>query len=374
MKFSLMRDDIYNALQKVVTVIPQRSTFMMTQNVLLTTEDNLLKLSATDLEITLLSWVGASIEEEGAVAIPGRLFHDIMRELPNVELRFEVDENYRMTITSDFGRYKISGVNPKEFPRRPDLGENVKQVTFTNDVLKHLIENTIFACSTDELRAALTGVFFNITPGKIDAVATDGHRLAKMTYTDPTLPDLTISAIIPTRSLNYVLRNLDGEGTSTLYIGDKHALVEMADIQLFARLIEETFVDYERVIPQETPLEMQVNTAEFYGSVKRVSLFSNPLTSQVVLRIFPDHVELHAEDIDYGGEAQEQVGCQFNGEEFLIAFNSRYLQEILRHVPTEEMMLQFVRPDYAVLIKPLENPENLEQLMLLMPVRLDAAE
>lgn len=371
MKFSIMRDEIYNAVQNVVNVIPQRSTFMMTQNILLFSEDNLLKLVGTDLEITLMSWASASLTEEGSVAVPGRLIHDILRELPNGELNFEIDEQYRMKITSEYGRYKISGVNPIEFPQRPELGEGVLKITLENGLFKRLIENTIFACSTDELRAALTGVFFNITSGQIDAVATDGHRLARMTFSGKNISESDVSAIIPTRSLNFVLRNLEGEGSTTIHFGEKHALFEMADAQLYARLIEETFVDYQRVIPEETPFQMLVDTQEFYASVKRVSLFSNPLTSQVILHIFPQHVELHAEDIDYGGEAQERIECEFNGDDMLVAFNSRYLQDILRHASSPKLQLRFVRADYAVLANPAEMPENENQLMLLMPVRLN---
>jgi DNA polymerase-3 subunit beta len=372
MKFSITRDELYDALQKVVNVIPQRSTFMMTQNILIFTEDNLLKMIGTDLEITLMSWAPASITEEGSVAIPGRLIHDIIRELPELELQFDVDDQYRMEITSSFGHYKISGVNPIEFPQRPELGEDVEQLTLENEMFRKLIENTIFACSTDELRAALTGVFLNNTPGKIEAVATDGHRLAKMSFESEDIPEKEISVIIPTRSLNFALRNLTDEGTISIYFGTKHALFEMADTQLYARLIEETFVDYQRVIPEETPLEMIASSEDFYASVKRVSLFSHPMTSQVILQISPAEVELHAEDVDYGGEAQEKIGCEFNGEEFTLAFNSRYLQDILRHVSTEKLQVRFVRPDYAVLINPLDLPEGEDQLMLLMPVRLNS--
>jgi DNA polymerase-3 subunit beta len=371
MKFSVMRDEIFSALQRVVNVIPQRSTFMMTQNIMLFTEDNLLKMVGTDLEITLMSWAPASITEEGSIAVPGRLLHDIVRELPNLELHFEADEQFRMKLTSDFGRYKISGVNPIEFPQRPELGEDVQEIALENKIFKRLIDNTIFACSTDELRAALTGVFFNIAAGKFETVATDGHRLAKMSYKKGTKSTKDIMAIIPTRSLNFVLRNLDGEGSSTIHFGKKHALFELADTQLFARLIEETFVDYDRVIPKETPFEMIIDSNEFYSSVKRVSLFSNPLTSQVILNISPKHVELHAEDIDYGGEAQERIACEFNNESLKIAFNSRYLQDILRHISTEKLMLRFVRADYAVLANPVDMPKEEEQLMLLMPVRLE---
>ncbi|GAB4338476.1 MAG: DNA polymerase III subunit beta [Calditrichia bacterium] len=372
MKFSINRDELYSALQKVVSVIPQRTTFIMTQNILFFTEDNLLKLMGTDLEITLMSWASASIVEEGSVAIPGRLIHDIVRELPNVELEFEVDDQFRTRILTDVGKYKISGVNPMEFPRQPQLGDSLQNFSIENKMFRRLLENTMFACSTDELRAALTGVFFQIGNQKISAVATDGHRLAKMSFVAPELEAVNIASVVPLRSLNFVLRNLDSEGTTSVYFGEHHVLFVLGDSQIFARLIEEKFVDYERVIPQETPYELLVDSTALFSSVKRVSLFSNPISSQVVLHIYPQQIELHAEDIDYGGEASERIACEFNGDELLIAFNSRYLQDILRHISTPKLQIRLLRPDYAVLVNPVDLPEGVEQLMLLMPVRINA--
>ena len=156
MKFSIQRDEIYEAIQKVANVIPQRSTIAITQNILFIAEDGQLQLIATDLEITIASNVRAEIEEEGRIALPGRLIHDIVRELPNVELTFESGANNRLKLRSSFGEYKVGGENPDEFPKRPQL-EAIKEIVLPNDVLKRLVEKTIFACSSDELRPALTG-------------------------------------------------------------------------------------------------------------------------------------------------------------------------------------------------------------------------
>jgi len=371
MKFSIFRDQIYEALQKAATVIPQRSTIAMTQNILLSASSGTLNLTATDLEITINSWVDANVVEEGTLAVPGKLLHDTIRELPNVELTFESDENFRLKFYSEFGEYKIAGENPSQFFKVPEIGE-MKEVQIENKILKKLIENTIFSCSADELRPALTGVYFELGNGEIKAVATDGHRLATMSYKGVETSEQLITAIISTRALNYVLRNLDTEGSTALQLGKSHALFQLNQTQLFARLIDEVFVDYQRVIPAETNYELKVPTDEFYASVKRVSLFSNPISAQIILRIFPTEMELHAEDIDYGGEAREKISCDFTGDEFLVGFNSRYLQDILRHVETSEVLMQFVRPDYAVLVRPVDLPENEDQLMLLMPVRLDS--
>lgn len=377
MKFNIARDDIHEAIQKIVNVIPQRSTISMTQNILLKAENNHVELAATDLEITMVTQVEAKVEEKGAVAIPGRLINDIIRELPNVNLNFETDKEFRLSFRSEFaedssrkGDYKVSGEDPAEFPQRPQLS-NFKEINISNQALRKLIGKTIFACSTDELRPALTGVYFEIGDQNIKTVATDGHRLALMKYTDDSLPQENVNAIISTRALNFAQRSLENDGDTVLKIGDTHALFQMDNTQLFARLIDEVYVEYQNVIPSEANMEMLIDASQFYSSVKRVSLFSNPITSQVVLKIFKDHIDIHAEDADYGGQANESIPCDFNGDEFLIGFNARYLQDMLRHADTSQITVQLIRPDYAVLFRPVNPPEKEDQLMLLMPIRLD---
>jgi len=370
MKFKIARDDIHEALQKVVSVIPQRSTISMTQNIYLKAEGKKVELSATDLEITMVTEVEAKVQESGAIAIPGRLINDIIRELPNVDLMFESDENFRLNFKSEFGDYNIAGENPTEFPQKPKL-DKFKEVTIANEWLRNLISKTMFTCSTDELRPALTGVYFEIGEQRIQSVATDGHRLALLKYQDETMPEEDITAIISTRALNFAQRSMESEGNSGMLIGEKHALFQMDGTQLYARLIDEIYVEYSKVIPSEINLEMLIDTSQFYSSVKRVSLFSNPITSQIILKIFKDHIDIQAEDVDYGGQAQESIPCEFTGNEFVIGFNARYLHDMLRHVDTPQIRMQFVRPDYAVLLRPVDLPEGEEQLMLLMPIRLE---
>lgn len=372
MKFSIQRDEIYEALQKVVSVIPQRSTITMTQNIKFSVSGDQLDLMATDLEITMISHVKpTSVEEEGVIALPGRQVHDLIRELPNLPLTFETSSNYRLVLRSDFGEYKIGGEDPAKFPEKPQINE-VQEIQFPNDVLRRLIDKTIFATSTDELRPALTGVFFEIGKNAVQTVATDGHRLALIKYSDEALPADETNAIISTRALNFVLRSIEFDGVTAMSLGDKHALFYMDNTQLYARLIEEMYVDYSRVMPSETNYKLVMNTNDLASSIKRVSLFSNPITTQVVLKITPDHVEIQAEDKDFGGEAKEDIAHEFfDGEEFKIGFNSRYIQTVLRHVDSEQVVLQLVRPDYAVLVKPADLPDNEEQVMLLMPIRLE---
>lgn len=371
MKFRIQRNEIYEALQRVFSVIPPRSTITMTQNIFFRAEAGNLEMVTTDLEITMVANVSPlDIEQEGAIALPGRLVHDIVRELPDTLLTFETYDRYRLELQSEFGKYKIAGENPAEFPQRPQV-ETGNEIEISNQVLANLIDKSIFACSTDELRPALTGVYFEVEDHQVQTVATDGHRLALLKYRDDSLPESRLSAIISTRALNFVQRGLEGDGVTVLTLGNKHALFHTENIRIYARLIEEQYVDYLRVIPTEINYEMRIDSEAFLASVKRVSLFSNPITAQVVLKIDKSKIQIHAEDIDYGGEANEEIPCEFNGDEFTIGFNSRYLQDILRHASSPQLALQLIRADSAALVKPLEIPDNQEQLMLLMPIRLD---
>ncbi len=370
MKFSIARDRIYEALQKVVNVIPQRSPLLMLQNVLIKTEDQSVFLTGSDTEITIVSEVEAEVEQAGSIAVPGRLLNDVIRELPNVPMTFESNDAFRMTMTTEFGEYRLAGEDPVGFPRSPELAEG-EQVILDNEVLKRLIEDTAFATSTDELRPSLNGVYFEAQPGSIQAVATDGHRMALVRYADEAIQCESLKAIISNRAVNFLMRSLEGEGQLKAVFGERHAAFHLNHTTLYARLITEQFVDYRRVIPEEIKFEMVADTAQVYAATKRVALFSNPITSQVVLRISPDAVQLHAEDVDFGGSATEKIPCQFSGDEFLVAFNSKYLLDMLKHIHTPQLVMQFVRPDYAALARPVGLPENEEQLTLLMPIRLE---
>ncbi|NOX38785.1 MAG: DNA polymerase III subunit beta [Calditrichaeota bacterium] len=370
MKFSIDRNALFDVLQKVINVVPQRSTISITQTILIQATNAGVDLVATDLEITMAAHVNAQIEEPGSAAVVGRMLYEIIRELPESTLHFEVEPENRLILRTDFGNYKIAGDNPANFPKRPEF-EKQFEISLKNDVLRRLIEKTVFACSTDELRPALTGVYFEFEEGYIRTVATDGHRLSMMKYNEPNIQEALGNVIISTRALNLLLRNLNPESTTIMEIGQNHVVFRLDSTLIFARLIDEAYVDYHRVIPPEIHYEMIADTDQLMASIKRVSLFANPITLQIIMRIYRDYMEIFAQDIDYGGEAQERIPCEFTGDEFVVGFNSRYLQEVLRHVDSSQVRMQFVRPDYAVLVRPVDPPENEEQLMLLMPVRLD---
>jgi DNA polymerase-3 subunit beta len=371
MNFTVSRNDFYRVLQKVINVIPSKSTVDILYSVLLIAEENNLKIIATDLEITQIAWTSCNVSEQGSIAVPGKLLLDIIREMPENELNFKADSNHKILIESTFGEYKISGQNKNEFPSVP-LVESEHKIELKNSMLKHMIEKTIFACSTDNLRPALTGVFCQIMEQEYRMVATDGHRLVKVITKDFENPGFTENIIVPTKALNFVARNLPEEGTQQVLISDNHILFELPNTKIYSRLIKDPYPDYERVIPQENSKQMLINKEEFVSSVKRVSLFSNPMTYQVRLNLDKAKLGIYAQDIDFGGEAHESISCHFDSEPMEIAYNANYLLDILRHLDTEQIKFLVEDEDGPGIVVPSEQQENEEILMLIMPVRLNS--
>jgi len=370
MDFSILRGDLYKALQKVTNVIPAKTTIEILYNVLLYTEDNTLKIIATDLEITQISWCKCKVKEQGAIAIPGKLLIDILREMPDTELNFKIDNNYKIELKSSFGEYKLSGQNKNDYPSIPVL-ESEDKIEIKNIYLKRMIEKTMFACSTDNLRPALTGVFCQIYNDHIRMVSTDGHRLVKIINNDFS-SDIQKEIIIPTRALNLVARNLSDKGEQRIVLGKSHILFNFEDTLIYSRIINEPYPDYERVIPENNSKELIVKRDDIIASVKRVSLFSNPISYQVKINVNENKISIFAQDIDFGGEAHEIVDCQYAAPELEIAYNANYLLDVFRHIDTDDIRFSMETSDGPGLVYPQKQDTNEELLMLIMPVRLSS--
>ena len=369
MNITVSRDGLFKALQKIINVIPSKTTIDILYNILLNIEDSKLKIVATDLEITQISWCDCKVEESGSIVLPGKLLMDILREMPDTELTFKVDSNFKISLESKFGEYKISGQNVNDYPSIPAL-ETEETIKIKNQYLKRMIEKTMYACSTDNLRPALTGVFCQIFNDSIRMVSTDGHRLVKISNSDFSSPDVQRELIVPTRALNLVARNISDDGEQELILGKNHVLFKFEDTLLYSRIINEPYPDYERVIPQNNTKELSINRDSLIASVKRVSLFSNPISYQVKLKISENKIDIYAQDIDFGGEAHESLSCVYSSSELEIAYNANYLLDTLRHVGTSEVRVSLESSDGPGLVFPEKQKEKEELLMLVMPVRL----
>lgn len=370
MKFSVNKADFFDSLQKVIGVLPAKTTIPVLSNILLSLEDGELFITGTDLEISVTTMCRVTGEENGAISIPGKRFFDIIRELPDLPISFQASEAHQLTVSNEKGIYKFNGESEDEFPQIA-VEDVENELLLPAAKLLRMIEKTIYAVSTDEMRTTLMGVYFQILPNELRMVATDGHRLAKIVDSSFGGEDYTANVILPTKALQLLLRGLNPDKDVKITIGENHVTFSYDETIVFTKVVEGKFPNYERVIPIDNQLQMFVNRDMLTAAIKRVSIFSSPYTHQIKCTISPSSLIVQAEDIELGGEAQESIPVDYTGEQLEIGYNAAYLLDILRHVDTEDALFLLRDPGTAAIVKASEQQAGEDLMMLLMPIRLN---
>jgi DNA polymerase-3 subunit beta len=368
MRFNVSSSELVKALSAVSGAVPNKATLPILETILFKSEDGQIRLTATDLEISIIEYMDADIEEDGAVAIPARRLIETLRQLPDIPVAFEVDEKFNIKFRTDKGTYKLVGDDPDEFPEVPNLDEGTTLST-TKDIMLKAIDKTLFAVSNDDLRPAMMGVYFDIGPEESKFVATDGHRLVKYIKTDLTL-DEEISFIVPEKALNLVQKALHSDECD-MTVTDDHARFKSGNTIVITRLINEQYPNYESVIPRDNDKNLVISKEQMLATVKRVAIFSSSTTRQIRLQMHPDKLTIRAEDIDMSSEAKETIACEYSDEEMEIGFNAKYLADVLGNVDGDEVFFEFSTPNRAGIVKPSEEEEDEQMLMLVMPVMLN---
>lgn len=369
MKFNVSSSDLNQGLSAVIGAVPAKATLPILETILFEAEDGRLKLTATDLEISIIEYINADIEEEGAVAIPARRLLETLRQLPGIPVHFSVDDRQNIQFRTDKGTYKLVGEVADEFPDVPDMAEGTTLQT-TTELLQRAIQKTIFAVSNDDLRPAMMGVYFDIDNSEAKFVATDGHRLVKYRHSGLTSDD-RLSFIIPEKALNLVLKALD-EKECELAVSDDHVRFKSGNTLVISRLINEQYPNYESVIPRENDKNLIISKDQMLATVRRVSIFSSTTTRQIRLELSTDKLTIRAEDLDMSSEAKETISCDYGHDSMEIGFNAKYLADVLSNVDGDDVLFEFSSPNRAGIVKPSESKENEEVLMLVMPVMLNS--
>lgn len=368
MKFNVSSNDLNEGLSAVIGAVPAKATLPILETILFESEDGRLKLTATDLEISIIEYIDADIEVEGAIAIPARRLLETLRQLPAIPVFFEVDENQHIEFKTDKGKYKLVGEEADEFPEIPNMSNGFSIHTETS-LIKHAIDKTMFAVSTDDLRPAMMGVYFDIGTDESRFVATDGHRLVRYVTSSFTSEE-PLTFIVPDKALSLVMKALDGKECD-LVISDDHVQFKSGNTIVITRLINEQYPNYESVIPRDNEKFLVIDKNQMLATVRRVSVFSSSTTRQIRLQIEKDKLTIRAEDLDMSSEAKESIACEYNDEEMEIGFNAKYLADILSNVDGDEAKFEFSTPNRAGIVKPANEGEGEEMLMLVMPVMLN---
>lgn len=374
MKFIVTSTDLLKHLQIVSGVLASNNTLPILDNFLFELNKDNLKISASDLETTMITQVSVTAEEQGAIAVPARLLLDYLKTLPEQPLTFTIDEKtLGVEISSSYGKGKLAGFSADEFPKNPEM-EDPASVTVPSEVLSEAIQKTIFATGNDDLRPVMSGIFCEFSSDGLRFVATDAHKLVRYSRTDNKAEN-TASFIVPKKPLN-LLKGILAATTSDVVMefNDSNLMLKFDEHTVIARLIDGKYPNYEAVIPKDNPNHMLVSRTALLGSIRRVSIFSNKTTHQVRLKISGSELSISAEDLDFSNEANERLTCSYEGQDIEIGFNSRFLIDMLNNLDTDDVELHLSAPNRAGILMPANNGDDngVDILMLVMPVMLNA--
>ena len=357
MKFKTDRTNLHQASSKVLSIVPPKTTLPILSNMLFELEEGKLSLKATDLDVSMTTTIEVDAQKSGSIAVPAKVFFEIVRELPDFDLEISTHEN-RMELKCGSGVYKISGFAADDFPKLPDV-HVARQVKLDGKALVDAVRKTLFAVSRDETRPALNGVFWHMKDDHLTMVATDGHRLARISRKDLKIGGYTKDIIVPPKVLENLVRLLGEEpGEVGVIINESSIVFLFGNIILTSRLLEGPYPNYNQVIPKDNNKMLNMDREILNSSVRRVSILSNSLTHQVKFAIKADELELSATNFDLGGEAREKMKVQYKNEDMEIGYNSNYILDVLKHIEGDEVSFELNTPTTAAVIKSTKTNES----------------
>jgi DNA polymerase-3 subunit beta len=373
MKFIVSSSALLKQIQHISGVLNSNNSLPILDHFLFEIKKGAISVTASDLETTMTTSLAVDSKEEGLIAIPAKLLLDTLKSLPDQPLTFTVKaENHAIEISSDNGKYRLTGQDGNEFPKSPEV-ESPTKLKVSADLLFNAIEKTIFASGNDDLRPVMSGVFFQLSKDDLTFVATDAHKLVKYSRKDAKASKSS-AFIMPKKPLN-LLKNVLGSIDEDVNVSfnDTNASFEFAETTLVCRLIDGKYPNYEAVIPKENPNKLTIERNSFLSSIKRVSIFASKTTHQVRLKLSGSELNISAEDNDFNNDAKERLTCQYDGDDMEIGFNSRFLIEMLSNLSSDEVILEMSAPNRAGLLSP-ANSDNSDEdvLMLVMPVMLNS--
>lgn len=352
--------DHINIAQKSIS---SRTTLQILDGILLEAKDKRLKITGTDLEISIETFLDCEIYEEGSIVVNSRIFGDIIKKLPNAPIFIEIEKN-NINIKCENSEFNIMGNPGEDYPDLPIVSKR-DSVEIPMDILKDIIRQTVFATTQDETRPSLTGVLAESDENMISFVALDGYRLALRNLQLDS--SLEFKIIIPGRSLNELNKILDDkEDNFKISISPGHVIFDIGDTIMYSRLLEGQFFNYKDIIREEHETKVIVNKNDFRDSLERASLLSKEEKANLVkLTILDKKINIRSNSEI--GNVHEEIESQQEGEGLNIAFNSRYLLEGIRTIQSEEIQLNFMGSLNPCIINGLDE-ENYTYLVL--PVRL----
>jgi len=372
MKFTIPRSALQKELGFVQSVVERKNMIPVLANLLIESiGNNSIRISGTDLDVTIRADVDTDeIQTEGAICVQARKLFDIARLLPEGPVTFTKQENEWVTVESGQAKFKLPGIAKESFPDLPTL--KTTPFTIPSSLLKSLIEQTIFAISSEEGRYTLSGAKFELNKSGTKVITTDSHRLAlvstKQTVTRSS--DETLDLLVPRKTLAELTKlAADFDGDISLGADDNHIYFRVGTRTIISRLLSGRFPNYEMVLPKNNDQSATFNTAELSKAIRRVALMADDRSHSISLTFEKGKVTIRSKSPEEG-EAVETVSADFSGPETTIGFNASYLQDILNVTSTETVIFEFKDANSQIQMRAATTTETIDALQILMPLRI----
>ncbi|MDR1003798.1 MAG: DNA polymerase III subunit beta [Prevotellaceae bacterium] len=373
MKFIVSSTTLFSHLQSISRVINSKNALPILDCYLFELKDGTLTATASDSETTMVTTLEVTENDvEGRFALTAKTILDALKEIPEQPISFDVNmNNMEILIQYMNGKYNLMGQNADEYPQSPELSSNAVRVELDASVLLNGITRAMFATADDELRPVMNGIYFDITTDDITLVASDGHKLVR-SKTLAAKGNDRAAFILPKKPASLIKNLLPREqGNILVAFDERNAVFTLTQYRMVCRLIEGRYPNYNSVIPRNNPHRLTVNRASLLGALRRVSIFSSQSSSLIKLHMEPDQLTVSAQDIDFSTSAEESLTCQYDGEPMSIGFKSTFLIDILNNIGADDITVELADPSRAGVVLPVEQEENEDLLMLLMPMMLN---
>ncbi len=369
MKIICYKDNILKALNSVIKGVASKTTKPILEGILIQTNDKEIKLTTYDMEIGIEYIIECDVREQGSTVINAIMFSEIIRKLPDSEISISLNENNLLEIECEGALYKLTTMNPDEFPELPKI-EVENSIELEQNMLKNMIRKTIFAVSTEENRPIFTGCLFEVENNKLNVVAVDGFRLAlRSIYLQEKVNDF--KAVIPGKTLNELNKILlDSFDHIKIGIAKNQALFEMENCKVVTRTLDGEFLNYKSVIPINWETRIRVNKNNLQDSFERISLISASSIEKekkYPVKVSVDIGKVTISCTNQTGDAKEEVYISTEGKNLEAGFNPKYFLESLKAIDDEDVYIEFGTNISPCLIKSVENNDY---VYMILPIRL----
>jgi DNA polymerase-3 subunit beta len=367
MELVVRKNELLRELQLFQGIVERKNTIPILANVLIEAKGDEIFMLATDLEVALRSKCAASVGKSGSLTLPAKKLFEIVKALPETEVRIEEDKN-GVKVAADRFDSRMQTLPREDFPTLPDATGKAR-ATLPRQALKEMVGKTQFAITGEDTRYFLNGAKFVLKPDSLTLVATDGHRLALVEVKHNVGATQDVGVILPKKTLLELGKLLaEGEGDILFESGENHLFFEVGGRMLISRMIDGQFPAYERVIPKGNDKDIEFERERLTSAVKRVALLSNERSRAVKFEIEKGKVEVTSSSSEFG-EAREQLAVDYNGPSLTISFNAQYVLDFLNVVETDSVTLSLKDEVSQAVMKPV-GAQGYEYTYVIMPMRI----